>query len=266
MMLQYFQWLRVPKFSVFAVENMRCRGQTGETDLCYPAHTAHTAQSSPDNINNSNMGLISLTGHTGPRFEMLALERSWLFTNHFRLNSTLRAAAESVIASFKARSSCLIGVHVRRTDYKKLLGENNTTELEVKPRVSGGKYPHNPEFYRLAVALLRDRWGLRCEVMVLSDDMAWCRDNIRIPAANFIGSSQPHLDLAILSLASHNVIDYGTFGVWVSLSQQQKIFQELIKIFQGGYLSGGDVVLPASATVKYSKFAKLLNWTVLEGF
>ena len=138
----------------------------------------------------------------------------------------------------------------------------------MRPRVSGGKYPHNPQFYRLAVALLRERWGSRCEVVVLSDDMAWCRHNIRIPGgppANFIGSTQPHLDLAILSLASHNVIDYGTFGVWVSVSHSLNLSLNK-KIFQGGYLSGGDVVLPASATVKYSKFAKLLNWTVLEGF
>ena len=123
MKLKYFQWQRVPKFSVFAVENMRCRGQTGETDLCYP------------DINKSNMGLISLTGHTGPRFEMLQLERSWLFTNHFRLNSTLRSAAEAVMAKYKKQSSCLIGVHVRRTDYKKLLGNqnHNNNDLEVRP-------------------------------------------------------------------------------------------------------------------------------------
>ena len=88
--------------------------------------------------------------------------------------------------------------------------------MEVRSPVAGGKYPHNPQFYREAVALLRARWGEDCEVVVLSDDMAWCRANIRIPAAAFIGSSRPHLDLAILSLASHNVIDYGTFGVWVS--------------------------------------------------
>ena len=81
MILQYFQWLRVPKFSVFAVENMRCREAGGERDLCYPA----LAQPPADNINKSNMGLISLTGHTGPRFEMLQQERDWLFSSHFRL-------------------------------------------------------------------------------------------------------------------------------------------------------------------------------------
>ena len=117
--------MRLPKFSVFAVENLRCRGKAEaslleETDLCYPALAALAA------LNNSNIGLISLSGHTGPRFELLQLERSWLFSNHFRLNSKLRAAAETVIASYRRRSSCLIGVHVRRTDYKKLLGKKTS--------------------------------------------------------------------------------------------------------------------------------------------
>ena len=37
----------------------------------------------------------------------------------------------------------------------------------------------------------------------------------RIDNAQYIGSSDPHLDLAILSLCHHTVIDFGTFGVWV---------------------------------------------------
>ena len=40
-------------------------------------------------------------------------------------------------------------------------------------------YPHKPEYYGAAVTILRERWGAQCEVVVLSDDMAWCRDNIR---------------------------------------------------------------------------------------
>ena len=91
-----------------------------------------------------------------------------------------------------------------------------------------------------------------------------CRNNVRIPSTSFIVTNNPHLDLAILSISSHNVIDYGTFGVWVgtlfSLTGRQ------FRVTQGGYLSGGDVVLPESATVKYKKFATILNWTVLAGF
>ena len=41
-----------------------------------------------------------------------------------RLNSSLRALAEREVWRYRARGGdCLIGVHVRRTDYKKLLGE-----------------------------------------------------------------------------------------------------------------------------------------------
>ena len=77
-------------------------------------------------------GLIAVAGHNFPLFEMLERERSWLFNNHFRLNSGLRRAAESLLAEYRLRTSCLIGVHIRRTDYKKLLGEKakwNNSEL-----------------------------------------------------------------------------------------------------------------------------------------
>ena len=72
---------------------------------------------------SSPLGLIAVSGHNFPLFEMLELERAWLFSNRFRLNPNLRRRAESVIAQYRRRSSCLIALHVRRTDYWELLGE-----------------------------------------------------------------------------------------------------------------------------------------------
>ena len=37
-----------------------------------------------------------------------------------------------------------------------------------------------------------------------------------IPGAHHLGTSYPQLDLAVLSLCDHLVIDFGTFGLWVS--------------------------------------------------
>ena len=42
------------------------------------------------------------------------------------------------------------------------------------------------KFYKEAVNLLRKQRG-EMEVVVLSDDMEWCRKNIQIPGAHFIG-------------------------------------------------------------------------------
>ena len=95
--------MRVPKFHLFSSENL---------PSCRP-------------LPPSPLGLIAVNGHNFPLFEMLELERAWLFSNHFRLNSRLRRRAEAVIAQYRRRSSCLIALHVRRTDYKELLGERS---------------------------------------------------------------------------------------------------------------------------------------------
>ena len=42
----------------------------------------------------------------------------------------------------------------------------------------GGEYPHKAEFYRAAVSVLRQRWG-ELSVIVISDDMEWCRRELR---------------------------------------------------------------------------------------
>ena len=58
---------------------------------------------------------------------------------------------------------------------------------------SGGQYPHQAEFYRAAVVLLVRKWGQsevrnliiimivisHYQVIIISDDMAWCREEIR---------------------------------------------------------------------------------------
>jgi len=78
--------------------------------------------------------------------------------------------------------------------------------------------------------------------------MAWCRENINLPNVHFVGSSSPVLDLAVLSLCDHSVIDYGTYGLW------------------GALLAGGDTILPRVAVTKHRHYADALGWTVLEGF
>ena len=37
----------------------------------------------------------------------------------------------------------------------------------------------------------------------------------RIPGAHHLGTSYPELDLAVLGLCDHSIIDFGTFGIWV---------------------------------------------------
>ena len=85
-------------------------------------------------------------------------------------------------------------------------------------------------------------------------------------SAHFVGTSYPQLDLAVLSLCTHNIIDFGTFGIWVGFNTPTKILYPHPINMQGAYLSGGQVVLPKYASTKYGKMAKYLNWTILSDY
>ena len=155
------QFVKLTSFSHFTNVNAECYGKTGKRiQLCFPA-----------NISTPGQGLWTERGHTGPRFELVRHHQDWLFQNHLKLNKNLQKTAEESLSKYRHAGHSLVGVHVRRTDYEKLLG---------------GKYPHNPQFYRQAVDLLRERWG-QMEVVVLSDDMGWCTKNINITGAHFLG-------------------------------------------------------------------------------
>ena len=78
-------------FNEFSSENLQqCPDNMRPTDLCF-------SPLPPSHLVTSPVGLIAITSHNFPLFEMLELERAWLFNNHFRLNSKLRRKTEAVI-------------------------------------------------------------------------------------------------------------------------------------------------------------------------
>ena len=123
------QFVKISSFSHFSNTNSECYGKTKKRiQLCFPP-----------NISTPGQGLWTERGHTGPRFELVRHHQDWLFENHLKLNKNLQKKAEEMLSKYRLGGHYIVGVHVRRTDYEKLLG---------------GKYPHNPLFYRQAVELL----------------------------------------------------------------------------------------------------------------
>ena len=105
----------------------------------------------------------------------------------------------------------LIGVHIRRGDF--------VTEYftELGFTAADGNYTQKAiDWYR--------KKSDRCLFVVVSDDIPWCKDNIKGDDVIYSNSTEGIVDLAILSLCHHSIITGGTFGWW------------------GGWLAGGTVI------------------------
>ena len=50
--------------------------------------------------------------------------------------------------------------------------------------------------------------------LVVSDDMNWCRTNLKGDDVQYVSTGNAGSDLAFLSLCNHSVISTGSFGWW----------------------------------------------------
>ena len=143
----------------------------------------------------------------------------------------------------------LVGIHVRRTDYKEWMAVRAKQELV------------NENFFLSAMGLMVDKIGEmgkqeKLMFVVASDDPMWCKDKFSqfrlnntiiytsdhypilhqkyLEAHNLSGCSNKdcneeivleyvHFDLAVISSMNYNIFDYGTFGMWGAYLSQAEI-------------------------------------------
>ena len=94
-----------------------------------------------------------------------------------------------------------IGLHVRRGDFT------------VKGTADLGFATADMGYIGKAMNFYRKRYD-RAIFVVVSDDIPWCRENIKGVDVIFSPYTEPIVDMAILSSCSHSIITGGTFGWW----------------------------------------------------
>ena len=145
--------------------------------------------------------------------------QSWKYINNntaevrkaftFRKNY-LNKAYQFIKASTHA-NDVLVGMHIRRGDFK-------------SDYFSGLGYTMaDANFTRKAMDWHR-RKTAHARFVIVSDDMQWCRNNIKGNDIVYSKFREPILDLAVLSLCYHTILTGGSFGWW------------------GAWLAGGTVI------------------------
>ena len=153
----------------------------------------------------------------------------------------------NITAGWDKERLVVVGVHARRGDKLRVWWQSNMMKDNL------GRY--EGKFFRRSMEILREKYNSdtsQVVFIVTSDNVAWTKtqlgnysdtffsgDFIRAPPT---GPTSLGVDLALLSLANHTVMDYGTFGLW------------------GGLLAGGDIIAPTGYTKGAALSPDLVWW------
>lgn len=100
-----------------------------------------------------------------------------------------------------------VSIHIRRTDYV----------------TSNGYHPVQPiEYYQKGLDLIKDY----DRVLVFSDDIEWCKNNLDFKNMVFVEGNDDVEDLWLMSLCGHNIIANSSFswwGAWLNENKNKKI-------------------------------------------
>ena len=101
----------------------------------------------------------------------------------------------------------VVSMHIRRTDY--------TT--------SNGYHPvQTVEYYKKALEII----GEYDKLFIFSDDIEWCRNNLKFDNMIFIEGNTDIEDLYLISLCKHNIIANSSFswwGAWLNKNPNKKV-------------------------------------------
>lgn len=116
---------------------------------------------------------------------------------------------DNVIEGFKAKYSHLNGntvsLHVRRTDYINVSHVHTLQSLD---------------YYYDALKII----GKFDQLYVFSDDIAWCKDNLKIPRTTYVEGNSDVEDMWLMSMCNNHVIANSSFSWWGAwLSKSKKI-------------------------------------------
>ena len=174
-----------------------------------------------------------------------------LIEKEFKFKAEIRDRADHVLQRIRARihpgsdQVTFVGVHVRRTDYRRWLWKNMEGRFVSKLffDVSFDHFRNNYENVVFVIATDDPKWS---KAMFATTKDAQMTSSYIQPT--------PALDLAILSQCNHSVITYGTFSFWAAF----------LRTFDGG-----ETLLPSGYATKIAisleTFSKIgPNWSEVQ--
>jgi hypothetical protein len=111
------------------------------------------------------------------------------------------------------------------------LKKNKTTSIHVRRGDYVNHPNHHPtqslEYYSQSIKILERETEL---FVVFSDDINWCKENIKLDNIVYIENEKDYIELYLMSICSHNIISNSSFswwGAWLNKNENKKVIGPL---------------------------------------
>jgi hypothetical protein len=132
-----------------------------------------------------------------------------------------------IINKYPVLNDNTVSLHVRRGDYLNLQDYHPIQTID---------------YYNKAYDIIND---LNISVVVLSNDINWCKENIKFDNITYIEGETNIVDLYIMSLCEHNVIANSSFswwGAWLNDNKNKKVIAPVNWFGPSSTLYTGDII------------------------
>lgn len=170
------------------------------------------------NLKNNGLTTKIFTDPETPKLPDYDNQSNLYLNGYFQSDFYFKDCAEHIRKDFKIPTNILdslrhitgensISMHIRRTDYL----------------TSNGFHPvQNIKYYEDALSLLGDYE----KILVFSDDIQWCRENLKFERIEFIEGNEDVVDMWLMSLCRDNIIANSSFswwGAWLNNNTNKKV-------------------------------------------
>lgn len=132
-----------------------------------------------------------------------------------------------IINKYPILNENTVSLHVRRGDYIK---KSNWHVIQ------------NLDYYKKAYGIINDD---SINVLVFSDDINWCKENIKFDNITYIEGETNIVDMYIMSLCKHNIIANSSFswwGAWLNENKDKKVIAPINWFGPQANLYTGDII------------------------
>jgi len=151
---------------------------------------------------------------TGFHYNEIPYQEDLAITGFFQSEKYFKESRQLILFHFAPRENLRYDLSYRNKDILE-----NSVSLHIRRGDYLNLSDHHPtqvaDYYAHAVSTIEAKGNKVENILVFSDDIAWCKENIKDERCSYI-DGELHTDFHLMAMTNHNIIANSSFSWWAA--------------------------------------------------